>query len=133
MAITIGSVAFLAGLAMVIVAVVGGGVEIKDLKIPTLPLASRVASFALGCVLIILALTPGVTDRVNPSLGIAPTAVAPATAPPSTPQATGLGNPQERTEKKPKQLGAAITNGVITVRDVKMVPNHEGYYKGSID
>jgi hypothetical protein len=44
------------GLALIVVGVLGGGLEIKEVKIPVLPTIPRALSFAVGCVLIALCL-----------------------------------------------------------------------------
>jgi len=48
------SVTFLIGLAMVVVAVLGGGIEIREIKIPTLPFFPRLMTFITGCILIVV-------------------------------------------------------------------------------
>jgi hypothetical protein len=47
---------FVAGLALIVVAVLGGGLEIKEVKIPVLPTIPRALSFTVGCVLLALCL-----------------------------------------------------------------------------
>jgi hypothetical protein len=47
---------FIVGLALIVVGVLGGGHEIKEVKIPVLPTIPRALSFAVGCVLIALCL-----------------------------------------------------------------------------
>ncbi len=47
---------FVAGLALIVVAVLGGGLEIKEVKIPVLPTVPRALSFTVGCVLLALCL-----------------------------------------------------------------------------
>jgi hypothetical protein len=52
---------FVVGLALIIVAIVGGGLEIKEVRIPTLPIVPRAMSFLLGCALLaICTLDPGI-------------------------------------------------------------------------
>jgi hypothetical protein len=59
---------FLVGLALIVIAVLGGGIEIKEVKIPTLPTIPRAASFAVGCVLIALCFfDPGPLRLLDPS------------------------------------------------------------------
>lgn len=48
------SLTFLVGLALIVIAVLGGGLEIKEVKIPTLPAVPRAVTFAVGCILIAL-------------------------------------------------------------------------------
>lgn len=43
---------FVAGLALIVVAVLGGGLEIKEVRIPVLPTVPRALSFTVGCVLL---------------------------------------------------------------------------------
>jgi hypothetical protein len=47
---------FVAGLALIVVAVLGGGLEIKEVKIPVLPTVPRALSFTVGCILLALCL-----------------------------------------------------------------------------
>ena len=53
-------IAFSVGLALVVISVLGGGLEVKEIKIPNLGLVPRVLSFLLGSVLIVICLAkPG--------------------------------------------------------------------------
>lgn len=45
-------IAFSAGLFLIVVAVIGGGLEVKEVKIPSLGLVPRLLSFGLGCILV---------------------------------------------------------------------------------
>jgi hypothetical protein len=112
MAVTmsIGFLIFMIGVAMIIVAAVGGGIEIKELKIPVLPLFPRIASFAIGCLLIAFAFTPYLSHLLSPT---------------PVPDQTG-------DQKKP-YLGSKISDNSITVWDVKKILNHVGYYKGLVN
>lgn len=49
-------ITFMVGLALIVVAVIGGGLEIKEFKIPPLPLIPRALSFLLGSILIAVCL-----------------------------------------------------------------------------
>jgi Putative peptidoglycan binding domain len=102
---TVPFIIFMVGLALIIVAVYGGGLEIKEVKIPTLPLVPRIASFVIGCLLIALIFTP-ILKYLNT---------------PSEPNISKM------------ELGASIKIGIIAVRDVKKLLNHLGYYKGPIN
>lgn len=48
------NITFVAGLALIVLGVLGGGLEIKELKINKLSTVSRGASFLLGCILIVV-------------------------------------------------------------------------------
>jgi hypothetical protein len=47
---------FIVGLGLVILAIIGGGLEIKEIKIPPLPMIPRVLSGIVGCALVALRL-----------------------------------------------------------------------------
>src|SRR5580704_11377431 len=106
---TISSIVLIAGLALIIVALVGGGIEAKEVKIPQLPIWPRVASFLVGCILIGLV----VFDQKlfeSPEPGLNPV-----------------------TADKPRELGAAIINHLIEVVQVKTILDHLGFYNGPIN
>jgi|SRR5437016_3243637 hypothetical protein len=107
---TIVFVTFAVGLGLIVVAVLGGGFEVKEIKIPSLTIVPRMLSFAVGCVLIALCLW------------------APQVFPPPTPPPPKLEVPSTAAN-----LGAAIRNHLITVGDVKRVLKHLGKYNGPID
>src|SRR5580700_8006962 len=52
MQVTIASLTFLAGLALIIIGIFGGGIEVKEVKIPTLPTVPRITSIVVGCLLV---------------------------------------------------------------------------------
>jgi hypothetical protein len=95
-----------AGLLLIIVGLLGGGIEIKEVKIPTVPPIPRVASFIVGCVLSGLVLYPTIFAQT-------PT------------------EPQKQTEAP--ELGAAIKRHLIDVYGVKKVLQHVGMYNGQIN
>jgi peptidoglycan hydrolase-like protein with peptidoglycan-binding domain len=105
MQMTITSVTFLVGLALIIIAIFGGGVEIRELKIPTLPTVPRTMSFITGCSLIVLCLLfPNILQGIGPT--------------------QPLGSLQKTVpsdERKEPFLGAAIRDGYITVSQVKEI------------
>lgn len=57
------NITFLVGLALLVVAILGGGIEVKEIKIPTLPIVPRTLSFILGCVLLaVCVLSPQILE-----------------------------------------------------------------------
>lgn len=97
------SITLIAGLALIVVGLVGGGIQIKELTIPPLPIVPRLASILIGCILTALVI------YLNPSLFL-----------PSQPD-------------KRDDLGTAITNHLTDVHDVKKGLKQLGMYFGSID
>jgi hypothetical protein len=108
----IDSMTLLAGLVLIAVGLLGGGIEAKEIKIPQLPAVSRAASILVGCILVGLVLF----DRAL----FAP----PETKPPTT---------NSSTDSKPPELGAAIKTHLITVQDVKFILKRLGMYDGDVD
>jgi hypothetical protein len=53
-AISIVYITFFVGLALIVVAILGGGIKIKEVEIPQLGTVPRVASFFLGLCLVVL-------------------------------------------------------------------------------
>ena|ERR1700733_11500656 len=49
---------FLLGLALIIIAIFGGGIEVKEIRVPTLPNLPRAFSFLLGLVLVTVSYWP---------------------------------------------------------------------------
>jgi hypothetical protein len=116
--LSIQALTFLAGLFLIMVGSFGGGIEVRELRIPTLPTYSRALSLAFGIVLLVL--------------GIAFPRLFPTPQPgPGAP----FGDKQKSPDAKPKGgwLGAAIENHVITVSDVKRILRHLGKYSGPIN
>ena len=112
------AITFLVGLALIVVGIFGGGIEVKEIKIPTLPTVSRVLSSVAGLVLIVVCLAfPQLLASPQPN---------PPPSVPSVPSVSALGD-------KPKFLGANIENHIVTVRDVKMVLRHIGKYNGPLN
>jgi hypothetical protein len=109
MQITLVSVTFFVGLALVVVAIIGGGLEIKEVKIPPLPIIPRAGSFAAGAALLALCFfDPTIFPSPNPT------------------------NPGDQ-PKDPQFLGAAIQNHLMSVQDAKYILHHLGVYSGPID
>ncbi|WP_375415344.1 hypothetical protein [uncultured Bradyrhizobium sp.] len=52
--LTIQALTFLAGLALIMIGSFGGGVDVKEIKIPKLATASRAISLAFGIALLVL-------------------------------------------------------------------------------
>jgi Putative peptidoglycan binding domain len=111
---SIASITLIAGLALVVVGLLGGGIEVKEIKVPTLPMIPRAASFLFGCVLVGLVL-------LDPNLFIIPQLPNPAPPP---------GTSQAQTDRR--DLGSAIPH-LLEVRDVKRILQQLGYYTGSIN
>jgi hypothetical protein len=114
------AITFLIGLALIVVGIFGGGIEVKEIKIPTLPTISRILSSIVGLVLIAVCLA-------FPQLLAGPQPTPPALA--SAPPADSIPS----VANKPKFLGAAIENHIVTVRDVKKVLAHIGKYSGPMN
>ena len=91
MTLTLYNITFVAGLALIVIGVLGGGLEIKELRINTLSTLSRGSSFLLGCILIFVcveyptflqgALPAAAPPRPNPE----PAIVVHPPAPPAKP------------------------------------------------
>ena len=116
----------LAGLALIIIGSFGGGIEVKEIKIPTLPTFSRALSLAFGIVLLVLGI--GFPQLFpNPQIAAA-----------SSTQSASSVRVEEKAktaaDEKPKAwLGAVIENHVITISDVKRILRHLGKYSGPIN
>lgn len=73
MLFSIVSITFLVGLALIVIAILGGGIEVKEIKIPALGLFPRVLSFSTGIAILALCIFwptifPGFeTEAQNPS------------------------------------------------------------------
>jgi hypothetical protein len=82
------SITFLVGLALIVIALLGGGFEVKEIKLPVLGIFPRLLSFVIGTVLVALALfSPEIIpERHRPT----PTSQdpAPTPTPTSAPTAT---------------------------------------------
>jgi uncharacterized protein YecT (DUF1311 family) len=96
------SMTLIAGLALIVVGLIGGGIQIKELTIPPLPMIPRLASFLIGCILTALVFFDH--DLFSSS----------------------------QTDKR-DDLGTAITNHLIDVRDVKKILKQLGMYHGPIN
>jgi hypothetical protein len=106
-------VTFLAGLALIAIAVVGGGVEVKEVKIPPLPLVPRIISGIVGCGLLAIFFFQPQLLRLSPP------------QPPSV--------PGSKASEEPRFLGSAIKNRLVTVREVKIILRKQGMYSGAMD
>ena len=56
MQVDINTGAFFIGLALIVIGIIGGGIEVKEVKIPTLPMFPRAMSFIAGFALVLLCL-----------------------------------------------------------------------------
>jgi hypothetical protein len=99
------SIMLIAGLVLIAVGLVGGGIEVKEVKIPPLPMVPRIASFGVGCILLgLVVFDPNIFSPVTTSA-----------------------------DKPGKQdLCTAITNHLIEVSDVKRILQHLKMYQGPI-
>jgi hypothetical protein len=97
------------------VGLLGGGIEVKEVKIPPVPIIPRAASFVVGCILLGLVLWDpgGALGLRNPE-----------------PEVSG---PKTTPTDKGRDLGAAFTHHLIEVYDVKRVLQHIGMYTGPIN
>ena len=125
--LSIQALTLLAGLALIMIGSFGGGIEVKEIKIPTLPTLSRTLCLAFGIVLLILGIA---FPQLSPNPQI--TAASPSTQ--SAPVARVEEKAKSPADEKPKVwLGAAIENHVITIGDVKRILRHLGKYAGPIN
>lgn len=118
----------LVGLALIVISILGEGIEVKEIKIPTLPALSRALGFFGGVVLLVLGLGfPRIFDSPsNAAASVTPTVSASSTVPVSNVVPAAK-------EEKSKFLGAAIQNHLTTVHDVKRALRRLGKYSGPID
>lgn len=108
------SITFLIGIGLIVLAILGGGIEFKDTKIPKLPVVPRIMSSVAGCALLIMCdFFPQVFPNPEPKPSAVPTHV------------------EDKDKFRP--LGASIQNGLITVRDVKTVLRRQGQYVGPLN
>jgi Putative peptidoglycan binding domain len=123
--LSIQALTLLAGLALIVIGSFGGGIEVKEIKIPTLPTFSRALSLAFGIVLLVL------------GIGFPQLFPTPPIAASSSTQLASVARVEEKAkspEEKPKVwLGAAVENHVITISDVKRILRHLGKYSGPIN
>ena len=54
MSFSIVSITFLVGLALIVIGLLGGGIEVKEIKIPALGIFPRVVSFGTGIAILAL-------------------------------------------------------------------------------
>jgi hypothetical protein len=127
MQMTISTVTFLVGLALIVLGVFGGGIEVKEIKIPTLATVSRCLSVGVGFALIILCLWFPELFTQNQGVVAKPADNTPATT------ATVRSSPVGPAEVAKPSLGSAIRNGLTTVREVKLALRNLGKYAGPID
>src|SRR6185437_6760997 len=68
MTLTLYNITFIAGLALIVVGVLGGGLEIKELKINNLSTLTRGSSFLLGCILLFVCVAyPNLFQGASPA------------------------------------------------------------------
>jgi hypothetical protein len=120
MATSLLTITFLVGLSLIVVSVLGGGIEVKELRIPTLPPIPRIATFVLGSSLVVMCI-------VNPRL-------FPDDAKDDSRRKVDVETAStDACSKSTTWLGQAIRDNIITVQQVKMVLRHVGKYSGEID
>jgi hypothetical protein len=124
--LSIQALTFLAGLALIMIGSFGGGIEVKEIRIPTLPTFSRALSLAFGVVLLVLGMA---FPQLFPN---------PQNSAASSTQSASGARVEEKAkslaDEKPREwLGAAIANHVITISDVKRILRHLGKYSGPIN
>lgn len=85
MTYTIPTLVFFGGIVLLVVAIFGGGIEIKEIKIPTLPTVPRVLGGVLGCALVGMSFFPSLLPG-----GVSSTPLPPGgpNSPPSHPGPT---------------------------------------------
>jgi hypothetical protein len=111
-------VAILAGFALIVVGLIGGGLEVKEVRVPQLPLAPRAGCFVVGCVLIALGLfKPDLFTQGQPP----------------EPKEKEVLSASTCANKAIKDLGTDITTHVTTVEEVKSVLRLIGMYDGEIN
>lgn len=91
MLFSIVSITFLVGLALIVIAILGGGIEVKEIKIPALGIFPRVLSFVTGIAILALCVFwPTIfsgfePEGQNPSARNHTPVLAPAPTPSTTP------------------------------------------------
>jgi hypothetical protein len=86
MAVNILTFVSITGLILIVLAVMGGGLRIKELILPKMPLISRFIGGAIGCVLLAIGLLGPLLTNKTPPLPTPPLRVAPSAALPETVQ-----------------------------------------------
>jgi hypothetical protein len=113
-------ITLIAGIVLMVVGLFGGGIEVREIKVPTMPLLPRLASLLIGSVLTGLVLFHPSTFELSQSNA---TPVLPTTTSDKTPQTT---------QSDKKELGAAIPR-LLEVKDVKKILSQLGYYNGALN
>ena len=114
---------------LIIVSLLGGGIEVKEVKVPPLPLFPRAATFIVGCVLVAAVLFDTALFTQYDVKSPAGAAVSTTQADKTTPGANSSTKPTE----KPIVLGYAITNHFIEVQDVKRILRYAKFFAGPIN
>jgi Putative peptidoglycan binding domain len=125
MATSLLTITFVVGLALVVIAVLGGGIEVKELKVPQLGLVPRIATFLLGCGLIVLCM-------INPQMFPDKQNANPVGENKVADKTNDLRN-TDVCSQNTDWLGQAIRDHLITIQQVKLVLRHLGRYAGEID
>jgi len=119
-------IVLIGGIIFLFIGVVGGGVQIEKIRLPVLPTVWRLASFLVGCVLIIAALILPKPETPKPLPNPLPATLA-TPLPPTPP------NTQPATANRTTSRGIAIEKGIISVQEVKEILAHLGIYQGTIN
>jgi hypothetical protein len=96
-------ISLIAGVAFIIIGLVGGGIELRELKLPQMPAIPRMACLLIGCVLTGLVLFHPSTFEYETSPG----------------------------QEAKRELGSAIPR-LLDVTDVKKILTQLGYFHGSV-
>jgi hypothetical protein len=116
--LTVPLMAFLAGVGLIIISLLGGGIEIKEIKIPNLGIVPRFLSFILGSTFtllgIYLTLAPGETVASRPA---SPSLIETALSKPATQSATS--DPSTTRYKSPELRASFIYPDFFSLDNTK--------------
>lgn len=135
MSFSIVSITFMVGLALIVIALLGGGIEVKEIKIPALGIFPRVISFTMGIAILALCffwpeIFPDAERRIRSDknrIPAAPLAPPPATPSPPSPQVSGpspslvIASPQPNASWYVMLGSFAASNGVLAVDSAERV------------
>jgi hypothetical protein len=81
---SIASITFLVGLALIVIALLGGGFEVKEIKLPVLGIFPRLLSFVIGIGTVLVALALFSPERILERRGLTSNSQDPAPTPTPT-------------------------------------------------
>jgi hypothetical protein len=116
--------------AKILVALLGGGIEVKEVKVHFATVSESDDLHIFGCVLVAAVLFDTSLFTQYDAKGSAVSPASTTQADKTTPEAS---SPTKPTSEKPPVLGYAITNHFIEVRDVKKVLLHAKAFAGPIN